>query len=368
MGNYIGRDVPYGQFDTQTLTPNSVLTTFNLSYKVASAASILVIKAGQTQQPNVDYSLASGGTQIVFASAPTTGTSLYIIYLGRELGTVTSVATVSDGDKGDITVSGTGATWTIDNSAVTYAKIQNVSATDKLLGRSTSGAGVVEEITCTAAGRALIDDSSAADQRTTLGLGTLATQSGTLTDYLPLAGGTLTGALGITTINKVTITAPATSATLTLANGSSLITSGANSLTLTTSATTNSTLPSGTNTLVAQSSTDTLTNKRLQRRITTTTSASSLTPDISSSDFYEYTALASALAINNPTGTPVNGELLNFRFLDNGVARALTWDTQFRSMSATLPTTTTANKTHRIVVEWNSNTTTWDCLAVSVQP
>jgi hypothetical protein len=77
---------------------------------------------------------------------------------------------VSDGDKGDITVSGSGATWTIDNDAVTYAKMQNVSATDRLLGRSTAGAGDVEEIACTAAGRALIDDANAAAQRATLGL------------------------------------------------------------------------------------------------------------------------------------------------------------------------------------------------------
>lgn len=54
---------------------------------------------------------------------------------------------VGDGDKGDITVSGVGTVWTIDDDAVTYAKIQNVSATDRLLGRDSAGAGNIEELT-----------------------------------------------------------------------------------------------------------------------------------------------------------------------------------------------------------------------------
>jgi hypothetical protein len=53
---------------------------------------------------------------------------------------------VSDGDKGDITVSASGATWTIDNQAVTYAKIQNVT-NSRLLGRANGTTGTMQEIT-----------------------------------------------------------------------------------------------------------------------------------------------------------------------------------------------------------------------------
>jgi hypothetical protein len=81
-------------------------------------------------------------------------------------------AGVTDGDKGDITVSASGATWTIDNTAVTYAKIQNVSATDKLLGRSTAGAGVIEEITCTSFARSILDDANEATFKATVNLET----------------------------------------------------------------------------------------------------------------------------------------------------------------------------------------------------
>lgn len=72
----------------------------------------------------------------------------------------------------------------ISAGLLVYAMIQNVSATDKVLGRVSAGAGSIEEIACTAAGRALIDDADAAAQRTTLGIPL---------NNIQITGGSITG-------------------------------------------------------------------------------------------------------------------------------------------------------------------------------
>ena len=71
---------------------------------------------------------------------------------------------------GDVTASANGNTTTIANDAVTYAKMQNVSDTDKVLGRSTAGAGDVEEIPCTAFARSILDDANEATFKATVNL------------------------------------------------------------------------------------------------------------------------------------------------------------------------------------------------------
>ena len=112
-----------------------------------------------------------------------------ILQTGRTISTTGDVTYTSGSFDGSANVTGTATiandaviTAKILNSNVTYAKIQNVSATDKILGRSTAGAGVIEEITCTAAGRALLDDADAATQRATLGVGS--TQSVTFGEVI----------------------------------------------------------------------------------------------------------------------------------------------------------------------------------------
>ena len=53
---------------------------------------------------------------------------------------------VNDGDKGDITVSGSGTVWTVDPGSITLAKLASIP-TDSFLGRDTAGTGVPEVMT-----------------------------------------------------------------------------------------------------------------------------------------------------------------------------------------------------------------------------
>lgn len=53
---------------------------------------------------------------------------------------------ITDGDKGDITVSSTGAVWTIDAGAVSLSKMAGL-ATSTILGRATAGTGAPEALT-----------------------------------------------------------------------------------------------------------------------------------------------------------------------------------------------------------------------------
>jgi hypothetical protein len=90
---YIGREPSYGAFEKQVITADSSTTTFTLNYSVGSSSSIFVSVAGVPQEPEVAYNLGSGGTQIVFTAAPTSGDTVFVIFLGVSF----EVATIGTG-------------------------------------------------------------------------------------------------------------------------------------------------------------------------------------------------------------------------------------------------------------------------------
>jgi len=90
---YIGRDPQYGAFEKQALTADGSTTTFTLDYTVGSASSLLVSVAGVHQEPETAYNLGSNGTTIVFSSAPASGDTVFVIFLGAAL----EIATVGSG-------------------------------------------------------------------------------------------------------------------------------------------------------------------------------------------------------------------------------------------------------------------------------
>ena len=161
----------------------------------------------------------------------------------------------------------------VKDASITYAKIQNVSATDKVLGRSTAGAGSVEELATTGSGSVV---RAISPTLVTPALGTPA--SGTLTNAtgLPISSGVSGLGTGVVTFlatpssanmasmitdetgsgKNVFGTGPTLSAPL--LSGS---TSGTTTLQASATASGTLTLPAATDTLVGKATTDTLTNK-----------------------------------------------------------------------------------------------------------
>jgi hypothetical protein len=122
----------------------------------------------------------------------------------------------------DKVASGAITTAKIAAGAVTYDKLQQISTGDVLLGRSSNTAGSTQEVPCTSAGRAVIAGASASAQREILGLGNLATSSGTWVDGSSFSGtssGVNTGDQTITLTGDVTGTGTGSFAA-SLSNGS----------------------------------------------------------------------------------------------------------------------------------------------------
>lgn len=126
------------------------ITTTELGGDITAAGEAILTAADASAQRTVLglAAIASTGSasDLTTGTVPTarlgSGSATSSTYLrGDSTWQLLPSMTVSDGDKGDITVSSTGSVWTIDNDAVTLAKIQNAASSSTLLGSGSSGSG-----------------------------------------------------------------------------------------------------------------------------------------------------------------------------------------------------------------------------------
>lgn len=120
-----------------SISGNPITTTGTLALTFAAGYSIPL----NTKQSNWDDAY----TWVAAFPTQTGNSGKYLTTNGTSLSWATISGGVTDGDKGDISVTGSGATWTIDASVVSYAKIQNVAA-NSFLANVTGSAASVQEI------------------------------------------------------------------------------------------------------------------------------------------------------------------------------------------------------------------------------
>lgn len=177
------------------------------------------------------------------------------------------------------------------------------------------------------------------------------------------------GVAAATSVNKVTITAPTTSATLTLVTGSSLITAGAFALTLTSTATTNATLPAGTQTLAALAVAQTFTATQTASLWNTTPQAATVATNAATLDIthgiQNFTnSSAAAMTITLTTGA-VDGQWKEVRIYDfSAVAQGITW-VNTENSDVTPPTTSNGSTTlpRTVLFQYNGSSSKWRTVA-----
>jgi hypothetical protein len=104
----------------------------------------------------------------------------------------------------------------------------------------------------------------------------------------------------------------------------------------------------------------------LTPRVQTVASSATVTP-VSTNDIVTITAQAVGLTLANPTGTFSEGQSLMIRIKDNGTARTIAFDTNYRAIGITLPTTTVISKTMYLGIIYNSTDAKWDILGLNQQ-
>lgn len=116
------------------------------------------------------------------------------------------------------------------------------------------------------------------------------------------------------------------------------------------------------------SSTNTLTNKRVTRRVVTVNAPGATpTTNTDNNDVAAFTGLAANITsmTTNLSGTPAQGDFLEFQFTDNGTARTISFGATFVASTVALPTTTVISTLLHVLFEWDSVSSKWICVAVA---
>lgn len=100
---------------------------------------------------------------------------------------------------------------------------------------------------------------------------------------------------------------------------------------------------------------------RHKPRIRSQADTATLAPNIDSYNYERVTALAQAITVSNPTGTPYDGEGLLIE-ITGTAARGITWGSDFEANSQyglSLPSTTVTTKTTFITFVWSAARSKW---------
>lgn len=114
-------------------------------------------------------------------------------------------------------------------------------------------------------------------------------------------------------------------------------------------------------------STSTKFSGRFVKNVQSVTTTATFTHNYDSYSEGKITALGSALSMAAPTGTPVDGEKFLIRIKDDGVSRAISWNSAFAENGGVLVLNTVPGKWHTLGFIYNSTTNKTACVADTVE-
>lgn len=104
-----------------------------------------------------------------------------------------------------------------------------------------------------------------------------------------------------------------------------------------------------------------VTREKLSSSITTITSNATITPD---AQVYIVTALAENATVAPVSGTPYSAQPLLLRVTASGATRTLSWDTIYRGIGVTLPTSLTSGQKMYAAGRYNLEEAKWDIIGI----